>query len=117
MLQQENAEDFVLATGKTNTVRHFCELAFLEVGIKIEWKGEGDSEGDAEDGDGDSDDSSGGDGGGASSANAKTTGLRAAGVAPFAPISKPILSFEAAEILDQALAPEIEQRMEKYLKP
>ena len=44
MLQQENAEDFVLATGKTNTVRHFCELAFLEVGIKIEWKGEGDSE-------------------------------------------------------------------------
>lgn len=78
---------------------------------------EGDSEGDAEDGDGDSDDSSGGDGGGTSSANAKTTGLRAAGVAPFAPISKPILSFEAAEILDQALAPEIEQRMEKYLKP
>ena len=44
MLQQENAEDFVLATGITNTVRHFCELAFLEVGIKIEWKGEGDSE-------------------------------------------------------------------------
>ena len=44
MLQQENAEDFVLATGKTNTVRHFCELAFFEVGIKIEWKGEGDSE-------------------------------------------------------------------------
>ena len=44
MLQQEKAEDFVLATGKTNTVRHFCELAFLEVGIKIEWKGEGDSE-------------------------------------------------------------------------
>ena len=44
MLQQENAEDFVLATGKTNTVRHFCELAFFEVGIKIEWKGEGYSE-------------------------------------------------------------------------
>ena len=44
MLQQEIAEDFVLATGKTNTVRYFCELAFLEVGIKIEWKGEGDSE-------------------------------------------------------------------------
>ena len=44
MLQHEKAEDFVLATGKTNTVRHFCELAFLEVGIKIEWKGEGDSE-------------------------------------------------------------------------
>ena len=79
--------------------------------------GSDDSSGDSEDGDGDSDDSSGGDGGGASSANAKTTGLRAAGVAPFAPISKPILSFEAAEILEQALDPEIEKRMEKYLKP
>ena len=44
MLQQENAEDFVLATGETNTVRYFCELAFLEAGIKIQWNGEGDSE-------------------------------------------------------------------------
>ena len=44
MLQQDVPDDFVLATGKTNTVRYFCELAFKEVGINIDWKGEGDNE-------------------------------------------------------------------------
>lgn len=41
MLQQDEPEDFVLATGETHTVREFCELAFREVGIELEWKGEG----------------------------------------------------------------------------
>lgn len=41
MLQQEKPEDFVLATGKTYTVRHFCDLAFGEVGIPLKWEGEG----------------------------------------------------------------------------
>jgi GDPmannose 4,6-dehydratase len=41
MLQQEKAEDYVLATGVTHSVRHFCELAFNEIGIELEWKGKG----------------------------------------------------------------------------
>lgn len=41
MLQQEKAEDFVLATGVTTTVREFIELAFKEVAIVIEWQGKG----------------------------------------------------------------------------
>lgn len=41
MLQQETPEDYVLATGKTTTVRAFCEKAFSHAGIEIEWKGEG----------------------------------------------------------------------------
>lgn len=39
MLQQKEADDFVLATGKKITVRKFVEMAFAEVGISIEWKG------------------------------------------------------------------------------
>jgi GDPmannose 4,6-dehydratase len=39
MLQQDEADDFVLATGKKITVRKFIELSFAEVGITIEWKG------------------------------------------------------------------------------
>ena len=41
MLQQEKADDFVLATGVTNTVRHFVELSFGEIGVKLRWEGEG----------------------------------------------------------------------------
>jgi GDPmannose 4,6-dehydratase len=41
MLQQKKPEDFVLATGKTHSVREFAELAFKEVGIGIIWKGKG----------------------------------------------------------------------------
>ena len=41
MLQQEKPEDFVIATGKTTTVRDFCELAFKEVGIDLTWSGTG----------------------------------------------------------------------------
>lgn len=41
ILQQEKAEDFVLATGETHTVREFVERAFGHVGKTIEWSGEG----------------------------------------------------------------------------
>ena len=41
MLQQEKPEDFVIATGKTYTVRFFVEQAAKHVGYDIEWKGEG----------------------------------------------------------------------------
>ncbi len=41
MLQQEEPEDFVLATGVTTTIREFTERAFAEVGITLEWSGNG----------------------------------------------------------------------------
>ncbi len=41
MLQQDEPEDFVAATNKTYTVRYFVELAFREIGVEMEWKGEG----------------------------------------------------------------------------
>ncbi len=44
MLQQEEAEDFVLATGRTVTVRDFVHMAFRAAGIKIEFRGEGEQE-------------------------------------------------------------------------
>jgi GDPmannose 4,6-dehydratase len=44
MLQQEKAEDFVIATGETHSVREFVELAFNEVDIQIEWSGHGVNE-------------------------------------------------------------------------
>ena len=44
ILQNEEPDDFVIATGEMHTVREFCELAFGEVGIKIRWEGEGVNE-------------------------------------------------------------------------
>ncbi|MEK9618834.1 MAG: GDP-mannose 4,6-dehydratase [Flavobacteriales bacterium] len=44
MLQHDNPEDFVLATGKTTTIREFCNLCFKELGIDIIWEGEGENE-------------------------------------------------------------------------
>ena len=44
MLQQEVADDYVLATGKTVTVREFVDMAFKNLGIDIEWKGKGVNE-------------------------------------------------------------------------
>jgi len=44
ILQHKNAEDFVLATGETRTVREFVELAFSEIGIDLEWKGKAELE-------------------------------------------------------------------------
>lgn len=41
MLQQEIAEDFVIATGETRTVREFVTEAFRSAGIEILWEGEG----------------------------------------------------------------------------
>lgn len=41
MLQQEKAEDFVIATGKMHTVREFVEFAFKHVDIDIVWQGTG----------------------------------------------------------------------------
>ena len=44
MLQQEQAEDFVVATGETHSVRESVEVAFGELGMDIEWQGSGDQE-------------------------------------------------------------------------
>lgn len=41
ILQAEKAEDWVIATGVTTTVRDFVRMAFSEVGIELEFKGEG----------------------------------------------------------------------------
>lgn len=41
MLQQPVADDYVLATGETHTVREFVERAFAETGVTIVWEGEG----------------------------------------------------------------------------
>lgn len=44
MLQHDEPEDFVLATGETHSIREFAELAFKEIGINIEWKGKDENE-------------------------------------------------------------------------
>jgi GDPmannose 4,6-dehydratase len=44
MLQQETPQDFVLATGKTHTVREFADLAFRILDMPLDWQGEGASE-------------------------------------------------------------------------
>ena len=41
MLQQEEAEDYVLASGETHSVREFVEKAFAVIGVIVEWKGIG----------------------------------------------------------------------------
>ncbi|MGB3776464.1 MAG: GDP-mannose 4,6-dehydratase [Leeuwenhoekiella sp.] len=41
ILQADEAEDWVIATGKTTPVRDFVRMAFSEVGIELEFKGEG----------------------------------------------------------------------------
>lgn len=44
ILQQDKAEDFVIATGEQHSVREFCQLAFHYVGIDLEFVGEGKDE-------------------------------------------------------------------------
>jgi GDPmannose 4,6-dehydratase len=44
ILQHEKAEDFVLATGETHTIREFAELTFKEIGIELEWTNKGEKE-------------------------------------------------------------------------
>jgi GDPmannose 4,6-dehydratase len=41
ILQHDTADDFVLATGETHSVREFCERAFLRAGIELEFRGSG----------------------------------------------------------------------------
>jgi len=41
MLQQEKAEDYVISTGETHSVREFIELSCKELDIDLKWKGEG----------------------------------------------------------------------------
>lgn len=41
MMQQDEPDDYVLATGTTTAVRTFTEKAFRKIGIDIEWRGEG----------------------------------------------------------------------------
>ncbi len=41
MLQQDHADDYVIATNETRTVREFVEIAFAKVGIELEWSGKG----------------------------------------------------------------------------
>ncbi|MBK7227687.1 MAG: GDP-mannose 4,6-dehydratase [Ignavibacteriales bacterium] len=44
ILQHKKAEDFVLATGQTNTVKEFVELSFKHLGVELDWKGKGVNE-------------------------------------------------------------------------
>jgi GDPmannose 4,6-dehydratase len=44
MLQQDRAEDYVIATGELHSVRELIERAFGYAGIRIEWSGEGPEE-------------------------------------------------------------------------
>lgn len=44
ILQQEKAEDYVIATGVTTTIRKFIQMAFTEIGITVAFKGEQEQE-------------------------------------------------------------------------
>jgi GDPmannose 4,6-dehydratase len=44
MLQQEQPDDFVIATGRQYSVRHFVEVAAAELGMQIAWEGSGVNE-------------------------------------------------------------------------
>src|SRR6266404_2826696 len=44
ILQQDQPDDYVLATGETHTVREFVEVAFHHIGRPIVWRGNGDDE-------------------------------------------------------------------------
>lgn len=44
MLQQEEADDYVLATGETHSIREFVEEAFRHIDVDIKWQGDGSAE-------------------------------------------------------------------------
>ena len=44
ILQQENAEDFIIASGVTTSVRDFVRMAFSEIGVELTFEGENESE-------------------------------------------------------------------------
>lgn len=41
MLQQDEPDDYVIATGEQHSVREFCEHAFRHIGVELEWQGHG----------------------------------------------------------------------------
>ena len=41
ILQQQEPDDYVIATGEQYSVRDFCDIAFSHVGIQIQWQGKG----------------------------------------------------------------------------
>lgn len=45
IMQHDVADDFVLATGRMHSVRQFCEMAFAEAGVALDWRGAGVDEG------------------------------------------------------------------------
>ena len=44
ILQQENPDDYVIATGEQHTVREFAEIAAAQLGITLQWQSSGESE-------------------------------------------------------------------------
>jgi len=44
ILQQDKPDDYVIATGKTTTVRDFVQMAFAEIGVELEFSGKGEQE-------------------------------------------------------------------------
>ena len=44
ILQHDEPDDFVIATGETRSVREFCDAAFAEAGMPLEWRGSGAEE-------------------------------------------------------------------------
>ncbi|OPZ59243.1 MAG: GDP-mannose 4,6-dehydratase [Deltaproteobacteria bacterium ADurb.Bin510] len=44
ILQAEQPDDFVIATGKQYSIRELCERSFAELGIELEWQGAGVNE-------------------------------------------------------------------------
>src|SRR5690606_36191636 len=44
ILQQDEPEDYVIATGATTSVRDFVRLAFAEIGVELEFEGEAENE-------------------------------------------------------------------------
>jgi GDPmannose 4,6-dehydratase len=45
ILQQDSPDDYVIATGEQHSVREFCQHAFEQMGIHLDWRGDGTSEG------------------------------------------------------------------------
>ena len=41
IMQQQEPDDYVLATGEKHSVREFAEKAFAHIGRRIEWRGSG----------------------------------------------------------------------------
>jgi GDPmannose 4,6-dehydratase len=44
MMQLDNADDFVMATGETHTIREFVDIVFKELDMVLEWQGKGVNE-------------------------------------------------------------------------